>query len=404
MHVLTGYVMDVRPQGGSQMAVMRCVEGLEFLGRQNCDANALQSDYLVSDAIYDLAEMATFPFVTSGSVFPFNFPGTIGSSTIENNGDTLEYWWTDPQETILAAMNELARAWWGTVFVTREGAIAYRSRAAGRAATITLTQGMLGKEIQTDMPWEEICNLERAVAWPRKVTDSGIELWRLSNRPMIEAGDTLTIWAEFTYEGERCPATDITTPVATTDYKANTQENDGGVDKTAQISINITKYAMTAKLEITNNDAGSVYLTLMKLRGSALVAPNWTTVEVEDATSQTAFGKSVLEVDSLWIQTTAHANNLASYVGIFGPEVKRCLKVRLVDRFDVQFGLELFDTVNVEIGALGIDGKYQVAQIGHEWWGAGPAETVLRLEPDASEYAGLGVFTFVFEVSSIIGW
>jgi hypothetical protein len=42
------------------------------------------------------------------------------------------------------------------------------------------------------------------------------------------------------------------TPVATTDYTANTQADGGGADLTADIDITITKFATATKLEVEN--------------------------------------------------------------------------------------------------------------------------------------------------------
>jgi hypothetical protein len=158
----------------------------------------------------------------------------------------------------------------------------------------------------------EIINKVLVKIKPRVIV-SEKEIWNYSFTPSIEASETKTVWAEFT---DPCPTTaaGIVEPVATTDYTANTQEDGEGDDKTAQIDIDITKFATSAKLEITNNDAGTVYLTMLKLRGTPAEEASEVRVIVEDNDSIESFGtrpSGGYIIDNKYLADETYAGTLA---------------------------------------------------------------------------------------------
>lgn len=125
---------------------------------------------------------------------------------------------------------------------------------------------------------------------PRRVVSTAEEIWRYGFVPAIPASTTKTVWATLV---DPCPTTEtgIIAPVAGTDYTANTQEDGGGTDKTSQISITITRFANSVKLDITNNDTGTVYLTLLRLRGTPAKESDEVIITAQDNTSIGIYGE-----------------------------------------------------------------------------------------------------------------
>ncbi len=122
-----------------------------------------------------------------------------------------------------------------------------------------------------------------------------------------------------------------------------------------------------------------------------------------DTASQTAYGKSTFAITTnSYIQSSTQAGYYAGYLGLYLPEVKRGLRVRLEDRFAYQFGVDLMDRVQVTIAPLGIDEPYQVEQIEHNWEAGRGCITTFRLARDYHDVAGLQVFPFTFPLS--LGW
>lgn len=294
--VFTGYVSDARPEGGRRSrAVIKAVDGLTLLDRQNCEAVTPATDYAVSQAMEDLLAQSDWPLVSSAQTFPFTWPLTLGSVTLENNGDTVDSWDVDTGKSLLATINELGEAFWGIAYVTASGSLAYRARNTQRMTMLTLDQDILLSDVEGAMPWDEIYNDIRVTATTNTAqtasdTASDAEYWRRT-------------------------------------------------------------------MDIASND---------------------------------------------FIQTDAHAGDLANYLELYAPELKRGLRVRLRDRFTEQFGAELTDRVRVTIAALGIDNLYQIGQIEHQWREREACTTTYRLEPDYYEVAGLQTFPFTWPLT--LGW
>lgn len=161
----------------------------------------------------------------------------------------------------------------------------------------------------------EIINKVIVKLKPRKIVAEK-EIWRYGFTPQIAPGDTLTVWAEFL---DPVPVTliGLVTPVATTDYTANTLEDGTGTNKTAQVSIAISKFANSAKLEITNNDAGAVYVTLLKLRGTPAEEQDESRIIVEDAASIRKYGvkpSGGYEIDNKYLADEDFAKTLAQQI------------------------------------------------------------------------------------------
>jgi len=408
-NLFTGFIRDVRPQRGFQgrsEAQIVCSDGLDWLQEQNCEHGDVQTDYLVNEAINDLTVAAGWPFAdTSGWIFPMIFEtnSELGGTGIENNGDTMPYWWSDPKKTVLEAINELENTWAGNAFVATDGTFSYEARIYGLDPKVTITQSELLKDMELQQPWEEIKNRIRIGAHPRRESGS-IEIWRLSDIPYIGASGTLTIWAEYQDEGEWAPAKSVTTPVATTDYTANTEEGGGGADKTAQISISMTDYATEAKLEITNNDAGGVYLTLMKLRGELYQDESKTFAIESDTVSINDYGRRDMTVNEIWTQESQEAADHAGFAIYLYADPRKVPWIRFEERPTYQFAYDLFDGVVLDIDKLGIDGDYYITYIEHDWQATRGCRTTWRLEPDPEDVLGYWIFPATFETNTILGW
>lgn len=383
--VFAGRVRDIRPQnqGSDRKVRLSCTDGMELLTGQNCDNVTVQEDYKVSEAVTALV----------GSIVPV--------SSIEDNGDILPYWWANPSQSVHAALGDLARAYRGEFFISVGGYFVYKARSYATTADFTLDQNELTKNMEMTQPWDEIKNDVQVIGYPRTVV-SDTQLWVLNEKPLIPAGETITLWAEYSYEGETCPATAVTTPVEDTDYEANTQADGGGTDKSAYISIDITKYSTESFLEVTNTDSVDVYLTLMKLRGDALAAPNRFVCTSQDTTSIADYGKQSLRIDNKWIQEQEVAQAHADSVKMEFAGIRRTINVQLEHQIDYQF-VELFAAIDLEIAKWGIDALYLVAGIEHNWQAGQGCVTKLHLEPHPSELTGnLWFFTGTF--GDVLGW
>lgn len=404
--VLAGWVRDIRPQPDRQHVVISGYDGIDWLDSQNVPQLALQTNYAVSAAIKDLIDAAAWPFEdTSGWILGVSELGVdtyLGSSIIEDNGDELPYFWGDPELTVWEQIGDIGEAFAGNPFVANDGTFAYNDRSNPGDKVLSLTQAEILRDIEMPQPWDELRNDIRITGYPRQATAANTELWKLNYVPLIGAGETLTIWAEHNVEGERCPASSITTPASTTDYTANTLADGTGTDKTAQIAIVKTVYATMTKLAITNNDAAGVYLTLCKLRGTGLYAYSGVTVVDTDTTSIAEYGKQTLRIGSVWLQKTDDITNHASFAKDIYADPRKILRIRLVERPAEQLAPDLFNQVDIASSYLEIDDTYTLTYIEHTWQAGGGLVTTWRLEPLVSSGWILGVGEL--GTTTILGW
>lgn len=159
---------------------------------------------------------------------------------------------------------------------------------------------------------QEIINHVVVVLKPR-VVQAEQDVWLYGFIPQIGAGVTKTIWAALQ---DPCPTTTagIVQPAATTDYTANTQADGGGTDKTAQISIVITRFTNAVILEVTNNDASAVYLTKLKLRGTPAKEQDEVIIDKFDQTSIDAYGEHPAggySIENKYLSDETYAGTLA---------------------------------------------------------------------------------------------
>lgn len=110
----------------------------------------------------------------------------------------------------------------------------------------------------------------------RTVGSASSVIWSATNVPFILKGNTSkTITARYfdaTDNTIKISAADYLTPVAGTDYTANTNQNGSGTDMTTAVSLGVEFGASTAKLIISNSGITDIYVTLLRLRGTPLTA------------------------------------------------------------------------------------------------------------------------------------
>ena len=111
--------------------------------------------------------------------------------------------------------------------------------------------------------------------------------------PSLEIGESVVLLAEYPNETSANNVVGVdtwTTPVATTDYLANTASNGTGTNKTSDIGIAVVKSTKNMQITITNNADAKVYLTKLQARGTAVTISDPAIVKTSDATSQTKYG------------------------------------------------------------------------------------------------------------------
>lgn len=369
-----------------QKVVLELEDGMRLL--QATDASvAIQQNIDIDDAIQQVLTDADWP--------------TLFGTNLDDASDILDYWWAEDRAA--TEIRRLAEAELGQFFIAADGNATFKSRHNSAAAALTLTSADFLKEIDLPQPMEVVRNVIKLYAHPR-VLQAVSDLWTLADLPLISAaGGTLTVWATYTYNNNSVPAINLVSPVITTDYTMNTAEDGSGTNLSSSFTVTFTNFGKTGKLVITNNHATLAgYVTLLKVRGDAIDAPDQSLLIEEDTTSQGIYGKALLAVDNDWFQDTALTSDFANWLISYMPNPQKFLTVRLEGRPDIQFTPDLFDVVTVTIAKYGITAlNYVVAGIEHQWTEsngqASRTTWILEPKPDLSTYwqftATIGVTT-----------
>jgi hypothetical protein len=319
--------------------------------------------------------------------------------------EAMEYWWASGGSAF-DEIQSITDAALGMFCIAEDGIATYKSRVSDDTPLFTITDAEIDWNygVRTPTPWDSIRNSIRVYARKRSAQTS-VTLWTTTDKVFIPAGESREVWADFSYNGEEAVATAITTPVENTDYEANSQEDGGGTDLSGNITIVLTGFARNAKLAITNNGGTGAYMTILQLRGDAIVADKYTYVEREETDSIEDFGERKFEVKSDWLQDINTARDEADILRSRLASQRQYPRFRiLLDQFDLQFGARLFGLVQVNFAKNGISGEYRIGYIRHRWIDelGYKVETEMYLEPNLlGNVSGTWIFPAVFGVTTV---
>lgn len=345
--VIAGVLQDIKPYGRHGDVDLILEDGWRWLADRNVSV-ALQGNIYADDAIGAIADAVTYPW----------------GYELDTGPDLIKWWWTTGKKAKTEIEN-VANSGVGFAFIANNGKLKYYSRQRFDEATMVIRQEHILKDIVLPQPWEFQRNIVKIAVQPR-VTQSSQDIWTLNDTPSISAGETIYIWAKYTYDNQSVPATDVIAPVVTTDYTANAQADGAGADKTADITVSLTAaniFAEDAKIAITNNDAATVYLTLLKLRGKPINVPNVSEIIVEGDDAATL--PRALELSLPWQQDYNIGVNIAEYLLDFLSSIQYFPTIIIEGRPEIQFALDLNDVVTLQLDEWGVDANFKIGKIRH---------------------------------------
>lgn len=344
--VFTGTIDDIEPFANEQTVQITAVDAIRKLN--NIDVTiALNADITVSDAIETILEAA----------------GTTDYD-IDSQLDVVSYWWVNQQKAF-DAVQELCDASIGTFFVAADGTLKYHKRQRPVDVVIDYDQSELLRDIKVQQPWNVIRNNIDIIVNPL-VRQATSVLWTLQDAPSVSSSDTITLWGSFTYNDIGCPAIDVISPVASSDYLMNSDAGGGGSDMTSDFTVTVDIFGESIKFTITNNSSSTGYITLLQVRGDPLTTPDPVRLNKVDAASAAAYGNRVFKLNSKWLQNTNIGIDLSDLVAELLASPRKVPTVRIETRPDIQYTADLFDRIGLVIARLSIDGAFRVGNIKHE--------------------------------------
>lgn len=354
-NVFRGLIEDIQPSNtldGEKRVIITVVDGWQYL-RNYTARYAIQQNITPDEAIGFILDSVSWP-----SRWGRNLDAVL---------DNIRYWWANGNKIAANEIDDVAESFLGYFFIDNTGRASYKSRSNVGTSFADLTSSVLLKDVTLPQPWDYSRNLTRIKVHPRTAAATGVIYQLVGNTPSVVPGaaNALTLFGNYTYNNVAVPATNIVTPVATTDYTMNTASDGSGSNQTANCTVTITDFGDSVKFIITNNSGVTVYITKLQLRGDALYEPN-----VSDVIYQgTGFSSLPREfkLDLLWQQDINVATDFSNIIGPYLDQLHPFPYVQLEGRPDEQFAPDLFDVVTLTLTNLGILGdSYRVAYIEHE--------------------------------------
>lgn len=390
--IIMGRIVDIRPSGYGDNPTVDLVinDTLEFL-RNASSRVGVQESITSSDAIGKVLDSVLWP--------------TRWGRSIDTSSDIIRYWWATGDGNAMTELEKLSSSFLGYFFIDRSGQAKFVNRTTLTSAIADFDQSRLLRDIGNPQPYEIRRDVTRLVVYPRVQAATGT-IWQLSgNIPSIQNGQTLVLFANYTYNDLAVPAINVVSPVANTDWTINTQSNGAGTNLTGSCTITFTDLGASAKIEITNNSGSNGFITLLKIRGDAIYQPNVAEITYPSSPPDNA---RELVLDLVWQQDVNIAVDTSQVMGPFFASLHPTPNVKVEKRPSLQFLPELFDIVSVNIPKIGLTGYvFRVGGIEHETIVENCQSVRSRffLEPYAS---GADFWRWdeasVFDTETIFGW
>mgnify|MGYP007071570422 CR=1 FL=1 len=178
----TGIIEDIVPIEDNTKVIIKAIDGWRYLLDNNISI-PVKTNYRTDQAIQDILDAIGWPW----------------GSDLDVGDDTLDYWW-ESDRSAAAAINDLVDSEFGSINIEADGTLRFRKRTSTESPVYTITQAEMLKDISTPQPWDTVRNIIEINVHPR-VLQSNVELYSLSDNPLIKAGQSLEVWGDLTHEG-----------------------------------------------------------------------------------------------------------------------------------------------------------------------------------------------------------
>jgi hypothetical protein len=326
-----------------------------------------------------LGDTATYSdFDTGISVFPY---------AMDNNRSG---------SSLYAALRLVAESEQGRVGTDRDGKVFFWSR---HHLALDTTSDEMFDDMMFDLDYrygESLVNRITVRHNPRKLDATGTPtLGTLDRALWIRAGESREVMVRFADgSGARISSTSVITPVANTDYTANSAEDGSGSDLTGLVAVTLEAMAQSARLNFTNNANVDAYVQPgATVRGNdKLTDFGQMEVSHQDDASAAAYGLRSEVVNARLLEDPVVAENLARWLvvsrGDARGEARRVtFKPRRSDGLmTAALSRVIGDRVTAQETHTGLSADFFIVGERHRLRGGGMDHTVIwTLEPASAQ-------------------
>ena len=365
-----GFIEEIIPHPHPQEkdCYISALDGLDFLSRAELDT-VLWKNQLTGTLVGNILDAVGW---------------NDTKRSIDAGQDTVPYaFWHDVSSRY--ALEEIEDSELGFICVDGRGYLCYEDRHH-RYKPPHYTSQATFSDTMVDLTYNynaaNIFNLIRATITPWELKAEA-ELWRLEDTPQLAAGENQDFWGNSEYFVDAW-----VTPVATTDYSANTEADGSGEDKTADIAITTSKFAQAILLKVKNNASVTVYLTLLKARGTYYDDKTTLSRKAEDTTSQTTYQKRTFTLDGKFLTDADKAQAFCDYALSKYKDPRPLVTLTLVNKDTTNLTQilerKVSDRITVACTEMGMDRDFFIDQVQHDVTEGGKLHRATWILADAS--------------------
>lgn len=347
-----GRIDSVNPIAGifeRRTSKIEAVDWMDDAARAKVSLIPVQIDQQANDIFNTLwASVPSPPYDTSTGTSPDTYAYALDNAQ-------------DERSTVLGEFQKLALSELAQIYLKADGTLVWESRtvrASSEGILDTFTDLASISKFGAPVARDDAISRVQVITHPRKVdAAANTVLFRLDNPLQVGANADVTVLGPYrdpNQEAKRVGGIDMVTPVAATDYSANSQSDGLGTDLTSFVALTVNFGGNGARVLIENNSSVTAWMTLLQLRGRGIYDYQNVVLEAEDSTAQINIGTTATldmpyngdaalgEEIALWLLNLyKDAEKLADNATIFIPRTDEVLADRVLSR-------EISDRIEIE--------------------------------------------------------
>jgi hypothetical protein len=339
--VITGVLQDIVPSGYNDTVDFIIEDGQRWLYDRETNTTTMGT------AVHGCM---------SAVLTSVSWPSIWGEDLDYTGSDTVSPFWGYGRAK--NSLEDLANSFLGFFFVAADGKATYYSRNKTESSVVTITDDEALKNISLPQPWEFKRNIIKIKTNTRTQETSKV-VWSFPETVYIAAGSSITVSAEYSYDGESVGAEGVLYTKT-----ANTAADGSGTDLSAGFDLTYTNvFATKCDITVTNNSGSNGYLRTLVGTGDPFYLPYQVYVN-ELGTDATTKPKS-LYLDLKWLGSYYTAQSFAEFLVDYLGSPRLFPTIYIEGRPEIQFLIDLYDVVTINIESLNINYNFYVLKIKH---------------------------------------
>jgi len=350
--LFTGYIqsIDQDTQWGNRIADINCYDLSQKLSRAKIDS-PVYTNYPVSSLAVEICSLAGVGSLTS----------------IDAITDTVPYFYAN-NETALGALKKLIDFGHYYAYTSADGDFHIKDRNSYATATPVGSYNAF-MSLKTTFVEDKIFNDVAVTGQARTLATNPATLGWLSTAVTVPAGGQTQFWIQYIdpdVPTEAAPATNMITPVASSDWLINGATDGSGADLIATATSSVTFFGEAALCTVYNGSGAAGYLTKFQVRGYSIQKKPAVRQTSVDSASQLQYGNKQFRLDSDLIYNPDYAAGYAGFVidkyaGAY-PAIRGGLERNL---FPDILNIEVGDVLSITNSFLNVGSNYVVRTLVH---------------------------------------